>query len=106
MKESNEIREKLNRVIGPNLANPYYKKELDDIINTDNERNKKIVTEMNEKQFKSIDLAEKIGSDFYIRSVSNFEAFVILFDSFILEEDFISLDGKYYPSLITLSLNR
>ena len=63
------------------------------IVNSENERSKKIISETNDKQYKSIELAEKIGYDFYIRCISNFEAFLMLFDSFILEEDFIPMDG-------------
>lgn len=96
LKESIEIKERLNRIIGPNLANPYYQNELNDIINKESERSTKILSDTNEKQFNSIDLAEKIGFEFYIKCVSNFEAFLMLFDSFILAEDFISMDGKNF----------
>jgi len=76
------------------LANPYFVKDLQDIIEEENQRQTEIFKEIDSSQFNLILNEEKLSNEFYIRINNNFEAFITLFDFMLLDEDFVLLGGN------------
>ena len=94
-KFSESIKEKLNSNLGPHLANPYYLKELQNIIEEENKRQSQIFNDIDNSQYNLIINEEKLSNEFYIRINNNFEAFVTLFDFMLLDEDFVLMGGLF-----------
>ena len=92
--KSESIKQKLNNKLGPHLANPYFVKDLQDIIEEENQRQTEIFKEIDSSQYNLILNEEKLSNEFYIRINNNFEAFITLFDFMLLDEDFVLLGGN------------
>lgn len=91
LKQNNDIKSNINSKLGPYLANPYYMSELDKLKNTELNRNKDFSEILNQTQLKIL-IEIEIQSDlFYKRLLNNYETFILLFDNFIFEEEYIAL---------------
>jgi hypothetical protein len=93
---SESMKSELNTKLGPYLANPYYKKMLDEIDSKENERRQNNLTEINNCQFVLLENEEKNSTRFLSFLLNNFEALLCIFDNFIFEEDFIQLGDEEY----------
>jgi len=78
------------------LANPYYFENLVKIENNEVVRSIDFLEEINKNQIEILDNEEKMADLFYKRMTNNFEALTTIFDNFIFEEEYISLDDEEY----------
>lgn len=89
--KSQKIKQNINSKMGPYLANPIYKSELEEYKSTQENRNIELIKTINDIQLDLIIDIEKENDYFYKRTVNNFEAFVILFDNYIYEEEYMQI---------------
>lgn len=78
------------------MANPYYFENLVKIENNEVVRSIDFLEEINKNQIEILDNEEKMADLFYKRMTNNFEALTTIFDNFIFEEEYISLDDEEY----------
>ncbi len=92
--ENNKIIKEIYLQLKPDLASPYYAKELEQILEKEEKRHNSHYDTINNYQIKFIENEEKFANDYYFRSIINFQAFILIFDSVIINEDIVKLDGK------------
>ena len=94
--KSEKTQKVIGNEIGPYLANPHYLNKLEEFEKIERERHDSLIDKINKTQFNLIENEEKNADEFFKRLNNNFEAFIILFDNFIFEEEFISLGDEEY----------
>ena len=91
-----DLKSKLDTVIGPYLANPFYSNELNKLDSDEKLRSEKFLYVFNETQFNLLLNEETNSNEFIIRLLNNFKSLLILFDNFIFEEEYIILGDEEY----------
>lgn len=91
-----KTKEKLNTILGPYLANPYFVDKLKEISDEEDKRSSGLIESINKTQFSLIENEEETSRKYTTRLLNNFECLMILFDNFMFEEEFISLGDEEY----------
>jgi len=93
---SEKKKEEIYSQLGPYLANPYYYENLVRIELSEESRSKQFLEEINQNQLYLLENEEKMADIYIKRITNNFEALTTIFDNFIFEEEYISLDDEEY----------
>lgn len=89
--QSEISKSKATSVLGPYLFNPYYKKELNNLIDLQKNRHEFLLNNIFDLQINLLNYLELSSEDFYKRIVNTFNTFILLFDNFVYEEEYIDL---------------
>lgn len=93
---SEKTKQEIYSQLGPYLANPYYHENLVKIETSEELRSKQFLEEINHNQINILENEEKMSDIYYKKMTNNFEALTTIFDNFIFEEEYISLDDEEY----------
>lgn len=82
--------------LGPALANPKFRKELDELCISEQNRLNTVIEKINLYKDQVLNLEFLKSNEFFKRILNNLEFLLCYFDNFILFEDFDKLPGGIF----------